>query len=90
MRRIIIALTLSVLAFGASAAQLITKEEVKHFKLTKVGNIHVSQSGGEVSSPSDLHDKLSSLADEKGGKYYVITAATEKGPNFVATAVVYK
>ncbi len=30
-------------------------------------------SGGEFSSPSDLHDQLSKLADEKGGKYYVIT-----------------
>ncbi|MGD1269810.1 hypothetical protein AAGH56_28525, partial [Klebsiella pneumoniae] len=27
-------LALSAVAFGASAAQLITKEEVKHFKLT--------------------------------------------------------
>ena len=56
-------------------AQLITKEEVKHFKLTKVGPISVGPSGGEFSSPSDLHDQLSKLADEKGGKYYVITAA---------------
>lgn len=75
---------------GASAAQLITKEEVKHFKLTKVGPISVGPSGGEFSSPSDLHDQLSKLADEKGGKYYVITAAREHGPNFEATAEVYK
>ncbi|MCU8668989.1 DUF1471 domain-containing protein, partial [Klebsiella pneumoniae] len=27
---------------------------------------------------------------EKGGKYYVITAAREHGPNFEATAEVYK
>ncbi|MBN0817659.1 DUF1471 domain-containing protein, partial [Pseudomonas aeruginosa] len=26
----------------------------------------------------------------KGGKYYVITAAREHGPNFEATAEVYK
>ena len=37
----IVALALSAVAFGASAAQLITKEEVKHFKLTKVGPISV-------------------------------------------------
>lgn len=70
----IVALALSAVAFGASAAQLITKEEVKHFKLAKVGPSR-GPSGGEFSSPSDLHDQLSKLADEKGGKYYVITAA---------------
>ena len=84
MKKVIVALALSAVAFGASAAQLITKEEVKHFKLT------VGPSGGEFSSPSDLHDQLSKLADEKGGKYYVITAAREHGPNFEATAEVYK
>ncbi len=73
MKKVIVALALSAVAFGASAAQLITKEEVKHFKLTKVGPISVGPSGGEFSSPSDLHDQLSKLADEKGGKYYVIT-----------------
>ena len=90
MKKVIVALALSAVAFGASAAQLITKEEVKHFKLTKVGPISVGPSGGEFSSPSDLHDQLSKLADEKGGKYYVITAAREHGPNFEATAAVYK
>ena len=90
MKKVIFSLALSAVAFGASAAQLITKEEVKHFKLTKVGPISVGPSGGEFSSPSDLHDQLSKLADEKGGKYYVITAAREHGPNFEATAEVYK
>ena len=90
MKKVIVALALSAVAFGASAAQLITKEEVKHFKLTKVGPISVGPSGGEFSSPSDLHDQLSKLADEKGGKYYVITAAREHGPNFEATAEVFK
>ncbi|HHH2615142.1 TPA: DUF1471 domain-containing protein, partial [Klebsiella pneumoniae] len=41
MKKVIVALALSAVAFGASAAQLITKEEVKHFKLTKVGPISV-------------------------------------------------
>ena len=57
MKKVIVALALSAVAFGASAAQLITKEEVKHFKLTKVGPISVGPSGGEFSSPSDLHDQ---------------------------------
>ncbi len=47
MKKVIVALALSAVAFGASAAQLITKEEVKHFKLTKVGPISVGPSGGE-------------------------------------------
>ena len=44
MKKVIVALALSAVAFGASAAQLITKEEVKHFKLTKVGPISVANS----------------------------------------------
>lgn len=63
---------------------------IDHFKLTHVGSISVGPSGGQFSSPSDLHDQLSKLADEKGGKFYVITAAREHGPNFEATAEVYK
>ncbi|STW03163.1 Uncharacterised protein [Klebsiella pneumoniae subsp. rhinoscleromatis] len=43
MKKVIVALALSAVAFGASAAQLITKEEVKHFKLTKVGPISVGR-----------------------------------------------
>lgn len=90
MKKLLLALTMSALTFGASAATAISREEVSHFKLEKIGNISVGPSGGEISSPSDLHDELSKLADKKGGKYYLITAATEEGPNFVATAEVYK
>ena len=52
--------------------------------------MNVSQTGGAVSSPSDLHDKLSDLADKKGGAYYRIVAAKQIGPNFQAFADVYK
>lgn len=90
MKKILAALVLSAIAFGASASQLITKEEVAHFKLTHIGDISVGPSGGQFSSPSDLHEQLSKLADEKGGKYYVIIASREHGPNFDATAEVYK
>ena len=92
MKKIAVVTTLlvSALSFSAFAATQVSKEEIKHFKLVKVGDIHVSESGGSVSSPSDLHDKLSQLADEKGGKYYHIVAAREHGPNFDAAADVYK
>lgn len=32
MKKVLVALALSAVAFGASAAQLITKEEASHFK----------------------------------------------------------
>ncbi|STV55602.1 Uncharacterised protein [Klebsiella pneumoniae subsp. ozaenae] len=54
MKKVIVALALSAVAFGASAAQLITKEEVKHFKLTQSRADLGGPSGGEFSSPSDL------------------------------------
>ncbi len=83
MKKVIVALALSAVAFGASAAQLITKEEVKHFKLTKVGPISVGPSVWRIPLRLPIcNDQLSKLADEKGGKYYVITAAREHGPNF--------
>ncbi len=53
MKKVLVALALSAVAFGASAAQLITKEEASHFKLTHVGSISVGPSGGQFSSPSD-------------------------------------
>lgn len=83
-------LLISCFSFSAFAAQLVSKEEVDHYKLVKVGSVNVSQTGGAVSSPSDLHDKLSDLADKKGGAYYRIVAAKQIGPNFQAFADVYK
>jgi hypothetical protein len=83
-------LLIATFSFGAFAADQVSKDEIKHFKLVKVGDISVSQTGGTVSSPSDLREKLSQLADEKGGKYYHIISAREHGPNFEAVATVYK
>ena len=92
MKKIILAASLLITAFSFSAlaADQVSKEEVTHFKLVKIGNVSVSQSGGQVGSPSELHEELSKLADEKGGKYYHIIAAGQKGPNFEAIATVYK
>ncbi|MTH47213.1 YdgH/BhsA/McbA family protein [Intestinirhabdus alba] len=92
MKKIALAtsLLISAFSFGAIAADQVSKEEVDHFRLVKIGNINVSQSGGAISSPSDLRAELSKLADEKGGKYYHIVAARQHGPNFVAVADVYK
>lgn len=87
---LIASLLMSAVSFGAVAATQISKQEADHFKLTSLGNVNVSASGGTISSPSDLHDKLSQLADDKGGEYYRIIAAREHGPNFEAVAEVYK
>lgn len=90
MKKLLIAAVMSTLAFGASAATLISKDKVSELNLEKIGTINVGPSRGEVSSPSDLHEELSKLADEKGGTHYVIIAAEENGPNFEAVAEVYK
>ncbi|ENP2200655.1 DUF1471 domain-containing protein [Salmonella enterica] len=92
MKKIILVTTLlvAVSSFNAVAADQVSKEEIHHFKLVKVGTVNVSQSGGQISSPTDLREKLSELADAKGGKYYHIIAAREHGPNFEAVADVYK
>ncbi len=39
-----------------AAAEQVSKQEISHFKLVKVGTINVSQSGGQISSPSDLRE----------------------------------
>ena len=75
-------------AMSVSAATLISKEDASKYE--SLGHISVGASGGTISSPTDLHEKLSELAEAKGGKYYTITAAREHGPNFEATAEVFK
>ncbi|MCC3702405.1 DUF1471 domain-containing protein [Rouxiella badensis] len=92
MKKILVtaAVALSLFSLTASAAELISKDEAHHFKYHYVGKISVGATSGEVSSPSDLHKKLSDEADKKGGKYYVIIAAREHGPNFEANAEVFK
>ncbi|ENZ2229897.1 DUF1471 family virulence protein SrfN [Salmonella enterica] len=79
MKKCIIAAALlaTVASFSTLAAEQVSKQEISHFKLVKVGTINVSQSGGQISSPTDLREKLSALADAKGGKYYHIIAARE-------------
>ena len=90
MKKISLAFILFSLAFGSSAAQLITKNDLSKLHLTKVDVVTVGPSSGRIGSPTDLHAELSKLADEKGGKYYLIIAAREHGPNFEASAEVYK
>ncbi|KFC06143.1 putative exported protein [Trabulsiella guamensis ATCC 49490] len=85
----VIPLFISAFSFSALAAEQVSNAEVDHFKLVKIATITVSQTQGVISSPMDLHDELSKRADEKGGMYYRVVAATEHGPNFEAVADVY-
>ncbi|HBB6657806.1 TPA: DUF1471 domain-containing protein [Salmonella enterica] len=81
---------LMLISVSVSAAEQVSPKEIEHFKLKYVGNISVSATNESVTSPSDLQEKLSELADNKGGKYYHIVAARQHGPNFDAVAEVFK
>ena len=62
------------MSFSVMAAQEISKDEAKNY--TEVGTVSTK-------------DEISKLADEKGGKYYVITSARVEG-KVQGTATVYK
>lgn len=84
LKNLAVALVVTGVSFGAMAAKEITKEEAKNYE--KIGTVSTS---GEATSPMDVKHELSKLADEKGGKYYLIIAEREKG-KFAADAEVYK
>jgi outer membrane lipoprotein-sorting protein len=73
-----------VMSFGALAAQEISKEEATKYE--KVGTVNTT---AEATSPMDAKEELSKLADEKGGKYFVVIAGREHG-KVSAIAEVYK
>lgn len=79
-------LLVSAVSFGAFAAQEVTKEEVQTMKLEKIGTVSTT---AETTSPMDAKKELSKMADEKGGKYFLVIAGREHG-KFSATADVYK
>lgn len=54
--------------------------------LEKIGTVNTT---AETTSPMDAKRELSKLADEKGGKYFLVIAGREHG-RFSATADVYK
>ncbi|AIX49471.1 MULTISPECIES: peroxide/acid stress response protein YhcN [Pantoea] len=76
---------LSLFAFGASAAQLVTSESAQN--LQPAGStISISGTGG---SPMDYREQLSQKADAQGASAYrVIEART--GDSYHVTAELYK
>jgi len=75
---------LSVMAFGASAAQLVTGEQAQN--LQPAGTVTIS---GTAGAPMDYRAELSQKADQQGASAYkVIEART--GDNYHITAQLYK
>lgn len=88
LKMIIAALVVGSVSFSTLAATLLTKEDLDKNpgKYEKVGTVTTT---AQTTSPMDAKEELSKLADEKGGKYYVVIAAQEK-KKITATAEVFK
>lgn len=76
----------SVLSFGASAANLVTSEQVASQNLQPVGTVSVSGIDG---APTDIRQQLSEKADQQGASAYRVIEAYNNG-NYHATAELYK
>lgn len=75
---------LSVIAFGAQAAQLVTSEQAQNMQ--PAGTVTIS---GTAGAPMDYRAQLSQKAEEQGASAYkVIEART--GDNYHFTAELYK
>jgi len=88
MKKIIAVTTLlftATLAFNASAAKEISRQQVEDMNLQKIGTITTT----DTNAPMDAKADLSAKADKLGGSYYVIIAAEERGRT-LAEADVYK
>lgn len=75
---------LSVLSFGAFAADSISAEQAQNREA--IGSVSVSAIG---SSPMDMHEMLNKKAQEKGASAYQITEA-RSGDTWHAAAELYK
>ena len=83
---VVAAMVMGAISFSALAAKEVTKEEVQKMNLEKIGTVTTT---AETTSPMDAKKELSKLADEKGGKYFLVIAGREHG-KFSAIADVYK
>lgn len=75
---------LSVIAFGASAAQLVTEQQAQ--TMQPAGTVTIS---GTAGSPMDYRSELSQKADEQGASAYKVVEA-RTGDNYHITAELYK
>lgn len=86
MKWVVASMVMGAVSFSAVAAKEVTREEVKKMNLEKIGTVNTT---AETTSPMDAKRELSKMADEKGGKYFLVIAGREHG-KFSATADVYK
>lgn len=82
----VIASLCCIACFSALAAKEVMKEDVQKMNLQKIGTVNTT---AETTSPMDAKRELSKMADEKGGRYYMIIAGREHG-RFSGVAEVYK
>lgn len=76
----------SVLSFGASAASLVTNDQVNSQNLQSVGTVSVSGINGTT---MDIRDQLSEKAEQQGASSYRVIEARNNG-NYHVTAELYK
>jgi len=76
----------SVLSFGASAASLVTNDQVNSQNLQSVGTVSVSGINGTT---MDIRHQLSEKADQQGASAYRVIEARNDG-NYHVTAELYK
>lgn len=76
----------SVVSFAASAANLVTSEQVNSQNLQPVGTVSVSGIDG---SPMEIRHQLSHKADSQGATSYRVIEARNDG-NYHATAELYR
>jgi hypothetical protein len=86
MKWVLASVMMSAVSFSALAAKEVTKEDVQKMNLEKIATVTTT---AETTSPMDAKSELSKMADEKGGRYYLVIAGREHG-KFSAVADVYK
>jgi hypothetical protein len=86
MKWVLASVMMSAVSFSALAAKEVTKEDVQKMNLEKIATVTTT---AETTSPMDAKKELSKMADEKGGRYYLVIAGREHG-KFSAVADVYK
>ncbi|NMP28432.1 DUF1471 domain-containing protein [Rahnella sp. SAP-1] len=85
-KMVVAALLVATFSTGAMAAKEISREEAKKMNYHSLGTVSISN---KQTAPMDAKKAISKLADEKGGKYYVVIEA--KNDNKIsATAEVFK
>ncbi|MCZ4059951.1 DUF1471 domain-containing protein [Pantoea sp. LMR881] len=86
LKWVVASVMMGAVSFSALAAKEVTKEDVQKMNLEKIGTVNTT---AETTSPMDAKRELSKMADEKGGRYFLVIAGREHG-KFSATADVYK